>query len=145
MNNYSILKIRIKKSEGYRASAYRDQLGFYTIGYGHLIKKNENHFLSNKYKKEYLNKIFDLDFNRAIKNYYKFYKTKKHNKNTKEVYVEMIFQLGIKKQRKFKKMNNYVEKKLFHMAALEMKDSLWFNQTPKRVNSLIRILLKNEK
>ena len=128
------MKSRIKKSEGYRSSAYRDQLGFYTIGYGHLIKKNENHFLSKKYKKEYLNRIFDLDFNRALKNYYKFYKTKKHNKNTKEVYVEMIFQLGIKKQRK-----------LFHMAALEMKDSLWFNQTPKRVNSLIRVLLKNEK
>ena len=30
------------------------------------------------------------------------------------------------------------------MAALEMKKSLWYKQTPKRVEGLIQILLKEE-
>ena len=56
----------------------------------------------------------------------------------------MIFQLGIKGQRKFIKMNRHLNKKNFFMAALEMKSSLWYKQTPKRVNSLIKVLLKNK-
>jgi len=30
------------------------------------------------------------------------------------------------------------------LAALEMKNSLWYKQTPKRVDGLIHLLLKNE-
>ena len=57
----------------------------------------------------------------------------------------MIFQLGIEGQQKFKKMNCYIKKKEFFMAALEMKNSLWYSQTPNRVEGLIRTLLKKKK
>ena len=56
----------------------------------------------------------------------------------------MIFQLGIKKQKKFIKMIKHVKNKCFFMAALEMKNSLWYKQTPKRVEGLIKNLLKKE-
>ena len=55
----------------------------------------------------------------------------------------MIFQLGIKKQKKFKKMITSLKRKEFYMASLEMMNSLWYKQTPKRVDSLIKILIKS--
>ena len=132
LNNINRLKKRIKENEGYKNFAYRDCLGFLTIGYGHLIKKNEKKFLYNKFSKKTLLKVFESDFQVATKDYQKNYKKENFPQNIKEVFVEMIFQLGIKKQKKFKKMIKHIKKRSFFMAALEMKDSLWNKQTPKR-------------
>ena len=144
MINFFQLQKRIKKNEGYRNKAYVDLLGFPTIGYGHLITTNQKFLLKNVYSKKKLSLIFEIDFKKAIDHYLKFYKNKKHKKNIIEIYIEMIFQLGIKKQRKFVKMNNYIEKNCLFMAAFEMKNSLWYKQTPKRVNFLINLLLKKK-
>jgi len=142
--NFYFLKKRIKKNEGFRKIPYLDSLGFLTVGYGHLIKKNEKKRFQKNISKKDLNKIFDLDFLIALNNYNKEYKNKTHSKSTKEFLIEMIFQLGIKKQKKFIKMNKNIKKNFFFMAALEMKKSLWYKQTPKRVEGLIKILLKKE-
>ena len=144
MTNFVQLKERIKKNEGYKNKAYLDTLGFSTIGYGHLIKKKEKYLLKKTHSKERLLTLFEIDFNNALGCYLKFYKNKNYNKNIKEIYIEMIFQLGIESMRKFIKMNNYIEKNKLFMAAFEMKNSLWYKQTPKRVDLLINILLKKE-
>ena len=119
-------------------------MGFPTIGYGHLIKKNETDLLQNIYSKKKLLEIFESDFNKAYKDYTKYYGKKKYNITIEGIYIEMIFQLGIKNQLKFKKMNNHIENNNFFMAALEMKNSLWYTQTPKRVDFLVNKLLKNK-
>ena len=103
MSKYSLLKKRIIKNEGFSNSPYRDQLGFLTIGYGHLIKKNEKKIFNKKVSKKVLKEVFQIDFNKAVLDYKKNYKKNKFNKNVEEVLIEMIFQLGIKKQKKFKK------------------------------------------
>ena len=147
MKNYLKLKKRIKKNEGFKNIAYLDSLGFYTIGYGHLIKAYEKNLLKKKFSKNFLIKIFNKDFDKVLKDYQKTYKKNNYSKQIKEFLIEMIFQLGLKKQKKFIKMKKYLKKKQIFMAALEMKSSLWYNQTPKRVDGLINILLKykNEK
>jgi lysozyme len=142
LKEYLALKKKIKKNEGFRDVAYLDSLGFATIGYGHLITPNERSFLLEKLSRKQLFKIFINDFDKSLKEYEKYYKKKKYNLNIKEVLVEMIFQLGIKKQRKFIKMNKHLEKRQLFMASLEMKNSLWYKQTPKRVDGLITSLLK---
>ena len=142
MKKYLTLKNKIRKNEGFKNFAYLDSLGFATIGYGHLIKPNEKHLLVRKASKKYLLEIFIKDFDRSLKSYEKFYGKKKYNKNIKEVLIEMIYQLGISRQRKFIKMNKYLEKKQLFMASFEMKNSLWYKQTPKRVDELIASLLK---
>ena len=144
MEKFLSLKKKIKKNEGFRNEPYLDSLGHPTIGYGHLITKKEKKIFQRKISKKLLSKLFDKDFRKAITAYKKNFNYKKHSKSTKEVLIEMIFQLGIKKQKKFTKMNRFIKKKLFFMAALEMMDSLWYKQTPNRVNNLIKILLKNE-
>ena len=64
--SYYNLKKRIKKNEGFSIKPYKDKLGFLTIGYGHLILKNEKHLLKKKLKKTDLEIIFKKDFNKAV-------------------------------------------------------------------------------
>jgi lysozyme len=141
--NYLALKNRIKRNEGYSNTAYKDSLGFFTIGYGHLIRPNENFFLRGVYANELMIKIFEKDFSKALSDYFKIYQGSNHSSHTKEMIIEMIFQLGVSGQKKFVKTNKHLVEKNFFMAALEMKNSLWYEQTPKRVNGLIKTLLKN--
>ena len=144
MEKFSSLKKKIKKNEGFRNKPYLDLLGNPTIGYGHLITKKEKKIFKTKYSKKFLSRLFDIDFKKALIAYKKNFNYKKHSKNTKEVLIEMIYQLGIKKQKKFVKMNSHIQKNNFFLAALEMKNSLWYKQTPKRVDGLIKLLLKKE-
>ena len=142
MPRYIQLKARIKKNEGYSNQIYHDKLGKLTIGYGHLINKKEKFLHKKKYSKKFLNTIFENDFNMTLNDFNKNYKVKNLSKNLQEVLLEMIFQLGIKNCLKFKKFNKLLKKKLLHMAALEMLNSRWYTQTPKRVEKLADLLLE---
>ena len=144
MEKFLLLKNKIKKNEGFRSKPYLDSLGHPTIGYGHLITKKEKKIFQAKFSKKFLSELFDKDFSKALMAYKNNFNYKKHSKNTKEVLIEMIFQLGIKKQKKFVKMNKHLQNNNMFLAALEMKNSLWYKQTPKRVNGLIKLLLKKE-
>ena len=135
----------IQKNEGYSNKSYEDLLGNKTIGYGHLIKKSEKFLLNNSKSRKYLTELFVKDLNIAIKNFTKHYNTKKNSNNVQEVIIEMIFQLGIKKTLGFNKFNAHIKREKLFMAALEMLDSRWYKQTPRRVNRLITTMLyKNE-
>ena len=144
MEKFLLLKNKIKKNEGYRNKPYLDSLGNPTIGYGHLITKKEKKIFQDKFSKKFLSNLFDKDFKKALTDYKKNFNYKKHSKEKKEVLIEMIFQLGIKKQKKFVKMNKHIQDNNMFLAALEMKNSLWYKQTPKRVDGLIKLVLKKE-
>ena len=136
------LKSRIKKNEGYSNKPYKDQLGFYTIGYGHLIKKKEYRYFYKTFSKKYFENIFELDFKKSTEDYYKKFNKKKHKQHEKELLIEMIYQLGIKNVVKFKRLLLNLEKKQKYMVCLEMMDSLWYKQTPMRVENLIKNFIK---
>ena len=55
----------------------------------------------------------------------------------------MLFQLGDKGLSKFVKMLSHIEKKQKFMTSLEMLNSLWYRQTPKRVEDLIKNYINN--
>ena len=143
--HYRELKKRIKKHEGFSLKPYKDQLGYLTIGYGHLILPNETYLLKNKTNKPQLNSIFDQDFERALGDYNRFIKQKHHNRKDKELLIEMTYQMGAKRVLKFKKLISNMQKNKKHLVCFEMMDSLWYTQTPNRVKNLIRAYLKNER
>ncbi len=140
--SFKNLKTRIKRNEGYSNKPYKDQLGFYTIGYGHFIKENENEYFIKKYKKNYFEKVFETDFKTAHNQYKRFFLKKNHTIVEKELLIEMIFQLGFEGVSKFKKMLYFLNKKQKFMASLEMLNSLWYLQTPERTKNLIQNYLK---
>ena len=140
--SFKELKDRIKKNEGYSVRPYQDQLGFHTIGYGHLITEKERKYYINKFKKKHFDDLFEIDFKKAYKQYKKNFSKKGHTTSEKELLIEMLFQLGVSGVSKFKKMLYFLNKKKKFMASLEMLDSLWYSQTPERVENLIKNYIK---
>ena len=135
---HRLLKLRIKKNEGFSFKPYKDQLGNYTIGYGHLIKKNEKKFFTKKFNRGFFEDLFEKDFAKAVDDFTYKYKQHKLPKVVEGLIIEMIFQIGIKNVRKFKKMKKRLNNQQKYLVCLEMMDSLWYKQTPKRVENLIK-------
>ena len=142
---YQKLINRIKKNEGFSIKPYRDQLGFQTIGYGHLVLLNEKHLIKNKQTKINLEKIFIKDFNSSLKDFNQFLKHYTSNKREEELLIEMVFQMGVHRVLKFKKLLDNMRKNNKHFVCFEMLCSLWYKQTPNRVKKLIKTFLKNER
>ena len=141
---YKKQKKRIKKNEGYSISPYKDQLGFLTIGYGHLILPDEKKLTEKSIKKKKLEKVFNNDFNKALSDFNKFLKIPIKNTKASELLIEMIFQMGINKVLMFKKLLLNINKSNKFLVCFEMMNSLWYKQTPSRVKNLITVFLKNE-
>ena len=140
---YHNLKERIKSNEGFSSKPYKDQLGYLTIGYGHLILPNENILLKKKIHKKELEEIFEKDFKKALSNFNNTFKFALNEKES-ELLIEMIFQLGIKGCLKFKNLIKNIKKGNKHLVCFDMMDSLWYKQTPNRVKTLIKTFLNNE-
>ena len=141
---YHNLKERIKSNEGFSSKPYKDQLGYLTIGYGHLILPNENILLKKQINKKELEEIFEKDFKKALSNFNNTFKLFTLNKKESELLIEMIFQLGIKGCLKFKNLIKNIKKGNKHLVCFDMMDSLWYKQTPNRVKALIKTFLNNE-
>ena len=142
--SYLKLKKRIKQNEGFSLKPYKDQLGFLTIGYGHLILDNEKSLLKKKIYKKELEKIFVQDFNRSLNNFNQHLKFFTSNKKEAELLIEMVFQLGTKGVFGFKNLLQNMNKGNKHLVCFEMMNSLWYKQTPYRVKNLVKIFLNNE-
>lgn len=140
--SYRNLKQSIKKNEGYSLRPYKDQLGFLTIGYGHLILSSEKKLINKNIKKKQLEKIFTNDFNKALNDFNKFFKPLIKKQKDSELLIEMIFQMGVLKVLLFKKLLNNIHKPNKYMVCFEMMSSLWYIQTPKRVKIMITKFLK---
>jgi len=141
---YHNLKERIKSNEGFSSKPYKDQLGYLTIGYGHLILPNENILLKKQIHKKELEEIFEKDFKKALSNFNNAFKSFTLKEKESELLIEMIFQLGIKGCLKFKNLIKNMKKGNKHLVCFDMMDSLWYKQTPNRVNTLIKTFLNYE-
>ena len=140
--SYQDLKKRIKINEGFSLNPYKDQLGFLTIGYGHLVTINEKNLLKKKLNKKKLEIIFEKDFKKALRDYNIFLKKFSSNKKEAELLIEMVYQIGIKGVLNFKKLLRNMSNGNMHLVCFEMMESLWYKQTPERVKNLINVFLK---
>jgi len=93
--SYNDLKARIKEHEGFVPKIYKDQLGFKTIGYGHLVLPTDKFAEGVTYKKKDLEQVFDSDFNIAKSNANQLIKGLPIHHQAKCVIIEMVFQLGM--------------------------------------------------
>jgi len=142
-----IVKARIKAHEGYRLEPYKDTLGFLTGGWGHKILGGEEIPESEAGWQE----LFDKDFDIALKGANKL--IEEHLENTlysdlpqikkaivQSILIEMCFQLGQVGVGKFKNMFKAIGESDFSRAAVEMRDSRWYTQTPERCLELSTII-----
>ena len=143
------LKELLKKHEGYRNRPYDDYdgktigidgkntiIGKLTIGVGRNIQDKG---LSND-EIEYLldNDIKSAknDAKTATKNFDKL------SSNRQDVFISMIFNLGLTRFLKFTKMLKAIEKEDWKQVKKEMLDSLWAKQVKERANELANLIEK---
>jgi len=138
--SYEDLKARIKEHEGFVPKIYKDQLGFKTIGFGHLVLPTDIFKEGVTYKKKDLEQIFDSDFNTAKSNANQLIEGLPLHHQAKCVIIEMVFQLGIGGVSKFKKMWKALKQNDYQIASEEMLDSRWAKQTPKRAEELSSVM-----
>ena len=137
---YEELKDRIKEHEGFRNVVYKDSLGFATIGYGHLVKKDDPFVEGHTYSQKLLNDYFELDFTNAVIGAEHLLGNHDMNFKAKCVIIQMVFQLGMTGVSKFKNTLKAIKEEDWDTAADEMLDSVWAEQTPERANELSSII-----
>tara|TARA_R110002167_G_scaffold84547_1_gene229853 strand:+ start:67 stop:501 length:435 start_codon:yes stop_codon:yes gene_type:complete len=136
-----VVEKRIKEHEGFSQELYKDHLGFATIGHGHLITENDNFESGVTYPKAQLVELFKQDLARAEKETDELigHISELHNV-ARDCIIEMCFQLGKRGVQKFVKMLLALEERDYKSASLEMLDSKWNKQTPKRCQELSRLM-----
>ncbi len=123
---------QLQVDEGFRAKPYRDTVGKLTIGYGRNlddigISTEEARFM------------LDVDMKRAesaVLGAFPWYTALDGPRQA--VIVNMAFNVGLGRLRKFEQMIVALEKGDFAAAAREMLDSLWSRQVGERSTRLAR-------
>lgn len=120
---------------------YKDSLGYWTIGYGHLIKPSESYTTITEAKAD---ELLMMDIEQAKRSAIAIHGPVFHKAsiNIQHLLIEMVFQLGEGTARTFKRFNQAIADKDYHNAAKELVSSRWYKQTPNRVKGHIDTLLK---
>lgn len=133
-NLESILKVR----EGKSKSAYKDSLGYWTIGYGRLIDSRFNAGLSD----EEMDYLLRNDIESARKELSQFDWWLSLDSVRQEVFIELVFNMGLTHLLQFKQTLKYVKQKDYTQAAVQLEKSLWARQVHEtRVKSIQRRLI----
>ena len=125
---------RLKVSEGFRESVYKDTLGIDTIGFGFAIK---DLVLSEEISEIILKEKVEALIGR-IENKFDWFV--EMPPEVQSVIVECCYQLGVYGWSCFKKTISHLKEKEFKHAADEMLLSKWAKQTPNRANMLAQIV-----
>ena len=125
---------KIKEHEGFRSTVYQCTEGYDTIGYGFAIKDLE---LTEEIAEQILiQKLSKLESKVRKKFDWYMYLPQEG----KDVIINLCYQLGINGFSKFKKTIYLLETEQYEEASVEMLDSLWAKQTPRRAKELSEVI-----
>lgn len=130
---FSTVIENLKSDEGFAGSPYKDTRGFLTIGYGTklpLSPKEAQLLLEYRLKRS----IIELTLKEPA--------VEEQPNEIKEVLYNMVYQLGVSKLLEFENMFTALRNKDYKTMAKEMKNSLWYKQTPNRAQRLIDKVLE---
>ena len=122
---------QIVKDEGYRAKPYKDSLGKWTVGFGHLIKEGESFDDLTPTKAL---AMLRADYVSATEDVERMYSWA--DGEVKLVLINMTYQMGSNGLSKFRQTLIALDQEDYDKAAAEMLDSVWANQTPRRASRL---------
>ena len=130
----------VRDHEGYRNKVYLDTLGKRTVGVGHLCV--EDFWEDDKeYDEEFLMETLEKDLENAISGAEELLGEYTVHDQCKELIVEMVFQMGKTGVSKFPAMWRALKESTppdYKTASVEMLDSRWAKQTPKRAKAMAK-------
>lgn len=128
----------LKTDEGWEPSAYKDHLGYLTIGWGFLIDDRKNGEIPVEIAEQWLLHAAMVRWNSLIENHPWMLD---QPEDVQRALGNMAYQLGVGGVGNFKNMLNALHAGDRSLAATEALDSRWAVQTPeraKRVTDLMR-------
>ena len=117
---------------------YKDTEGYDTIGYGHKVLPSEYEKFKNGITPLDADLLLAWDIDRTMKDVKTLGLTLP--KDWKDFMIIMVFQLGLAGTKKFKKMIAALKVQDYKEAIKQAKDSLWYRQTPNRLNDMVNQL-----
>ena len=138
---------RLQIDEGIVNEIYKDHLGYPTFGVGHLILESDPEYgqpIGTDISPERVADAFDHDLDIAISECETLYGAAWFYlpEEVQEILVNMLFNMGRPRLTKFKKMNSAIEAGDWKTAAVEGRDSRWYNQVGARAERLMGRLEK---
>lgn len=135
--NYELLKKELVRDEGLRLKAYKDTVGLWTIGVGHLLGKE---CLQLMITEANAMKLLDEDIKIAEGVAFKLLpEAKKWDDVRQRALVNMAFNLG-NRLGQFKNTLKFMREKQWSQASANMLKSKWAEQVGKRANRLAKMI-----
>jgi lysozyme len=136
------IKDKIKFFEGYDSRPYLCPEGYLTIGYGFNYDSNPlpantpKHLLTSLFEKGFTEELAEWLLDHFVQAAFGTARTftwfEKLNTPRKAVIVDMLYQMNHGKLLKFRKMLDALNKGDYTLAAHEMRDSKWYEQSGRR-------------
>lgn len=147
----------LRLDEGLKLDVYKDTEGYWTVGIGHLLTKNPSKDVAiqeldklvgrktlGKITNEEAQKIFLEDVKKVDQGI-------QSNSTLKPVFDSldpvrqdalrnMVFQMGVAGVATFKNSLRLIQSKQWDQAAINLKQSKWFKQTPNRAGRVIEVM-----
>jgi lysozyme len=127
--DFGKVKSQLREDEGVVPYAYKDSLGYLTIGVGRLIDKDKGGRLSEDEIDYLLNNDVNKKYNELIS---KLPWIKDLDEVRQGALLNMSFQMGVEGLLKFKNSLLLIQMKQYQKAASNLMMSLWAKQTPNR-------------
>lgn len=142
MNREAVFE-QLKIDEGVVNEIYLDHLGYPTFGVGHLVLESDPEHgqpSGTPVSEERVRECFESDLDLAISECVALYGAdiwEGFPDEVQQILVNMMFNMGRTRLSKFKKFNAALEAGDWNEAAVEGRDSLWYNQVTNRAERLM--------
>ena len=137
MVDRALLIREIEREEGWREHAYRDHLGFWTIGYGFPIDERRGGGLPKDIANAWLEKVI-ADIEESLDREIFWWRTLTESRQ--RALINMAYQLGVSGLMRFQNMLAALRDADYATAAKEALDSKWAKQTPQRARRMAHMI-----
>jgi len=142
--NLQKLEQEITRDEGVVYEIYKDHLGYPTFGIGHLITDADDESgqpVGTPVSKERVAEVFEVDCKKHIAECKSlFTELDDYPDDVQRILVNMTFNMGQTRLAKFVNFGKAIRENDWKRAALEGRDSRWYNQVTNRAERLMSML-----
>jgi len=140
--NIEKIQKQLEEDEGVKYGIYVDHLGYPTFGIGHRILREDNEYwepIGTSVSEKRVKEAFEKDLHTAVGDCEAIYGARFSSwpEEVHEILVNMMFNMGRTRMRKFKKMKAALLTQDWKTAAKEGRDSKWYDQVPNRAERLM--------
>ena len=135
------LKETLKVDEGVVYEIYNDHLGYPTFGIGHLVLEGDPEHgaaVGTPVSEDRVDEYFEKDVESVISDCKKLHEGwDGYPQEVKQIVANMMFNMGLTRLSKFSKHNAALQSGDWKTAAVEGRDSRWYNQVTNRAERLM--------